>query len=295
MDLLKNVLGSIRLEGSTVSFSTGSSPSLMRVAHSGRPQMHLVLDGCAWVKCSSHPEPFCLRRGDALYLNETGLHSVADNPRLQQSTVSVTANSESECHVVCASFGLDAGLRHPIVDALPAHILLSIPDERHAFWTVLRVMMEELESQQSGYTAIVDKICELFLIYILRTHAARQPNMPGIVNAMSDPITCRALQLIHQQPDSNWTLESLAGSVGLSRSAFAGRFRRLVGVPPKTYLTTWRMHTAKRLLNNSGARIATVSRQVGYSSDIAFARAFKQFFGESPSAARSSIPKVSAI
>ena len=139
-------------------------------------------------------------------------------------------------------------------------------------------------SQHPGSSAVVDRLCELFFIQVLRSHARNDPVFPGFVAALDDPITSRGLRLIHEHPENDWTLDSLARAAGLSRSAFAKRFHQLVGVPPKAYLTTWRMHKAKRLLRNPYARLATVARQVGYASDAAFNRAFKQFFGKSPGA-----------
>jgi AraC-like DNA-binding protein len=57
---------------------------------------------------------------------------------------------------------------------------------------------------------------------------------------------------------------------------------RLVGRPPLNYLTWWRMTTAARLLRESDAPLATVAREVGYSSEFAFASAFKRRYAVAP-------------
>jgi AraC-like DNA-binding protein len=72
----------------------------------------------------------------------------------------------------------------------------------------------------------------------------------------------------------------------LSRTAFAQRFTALVGRPPLAYLTWWRMTMAARLLRESDAPLATVARRCGYSSEFAFAKAFKREFGVAPGAFR---------
>jgi AraC-like DNA-binding protein len=73
--------------------------------------------------------------------------------------------------------------------------------------------------------------------------------------------------------------------VGLSRSVFAHRFRRLVGVP-MTYLTRWRMQKALDLLSNPDCTLSAIAADVGYSSEITFSKAFKHFFHKSPGEVR---------
>jgi len=91
-----------------------------------------------------------------------------------------------------------------------------------------------------------------------------------------------ALARTRHRPGDAWTVESLGDSVGLSRAAFARRFTGLVGEPPLAYLTRWRMTTAAGLLRHSDTPISVVGDQVGYSSESAFAKAFKRAYGLPP-------------
>jgi AraC-like DNA-binding protein len=79
---------------------------------------------------------------------------------------------------------------------------------------------------------------------------------------------------------------TLADRAGLSRSAFAARFTRLVGKPPLQYLTYWRMQHAQQLLQTSTASIAQIAAQSGYQTEPAFSRAFKHWTGTAPGAYR---------
>ena len=56
----------------------------------------------------------------------------------------------------------------------------------------------------------------------------------------------------------------------------------LVGVPPMSYLTAWRMHVAAQALRESRRSVAQVAAMVGYESEATFARAFKREMGSSP-------------
>jgi AraC-like DNA-binding protein len=68
----------------------------------------------------------------------------------------------------------------------------------------------------------------------------------------------------------------------MSRSAFAVKFKRLVGETPLEYLTNWRMHKATALLRNGDKKLADVARTVGHDSDAAFSKAFRRTFGVPP-------------
>ena len=101
-----------------------------------------------------------------------------------------------------------------------------------------------------------------------------------------DPEVGRALAVLHARPAEPWTLDELAGEVGLSRSTLAQRFTDFVGEPPIHYLANWRIQLAARQLADGKAKVLSVERDVGYESEAAFSRAFKKLVGESPAAWR---------
>jgi AraC-like DNA-binding protein len=93
-----------------------------------------------------------------------------------------------------------------------------------------------------------------------------------------------ALRLLHDEPAAPWTVAALADRSGVSRSTLAKRFAELVGEPPLTYLTRWRMTLAADLLvEREAATVADVARTVGYSDPFGFSAAFKRVRGVNPS------------
>jgi len=106
--------------------------------------------------------------------------------------------------------------------------------------------------------------------------AARSPpQAPSWLGALSDSRTARALGLLHDEPARAWTVNTLAREVGMSRSGFAARFSKLVGVPPLQYLMGWRMTLAAELpLADTSSTISDVARSVGYDSEAAFTVTF---------------------
>ncbi|MGW0811225.1 helix-turn-helix transcriptional regulator [Nonomuraea sp. NPDC002799] len=102
------------------------------------------------------------------------------------------------------------------------------------------------------------------------------------MTALNDSSISTALTAIHHDPAHPWTVETLATQAGLSRAAFARKFTTLIGQPPLTYLTWWRMTTSARLQRETNAPLRIIATQAGYSSEIAFAAAFKRQYGLTP-------------
>ncbi len=85
-----------------------------------------------------------------------------------------------------------------------------------------------------------------------------------------------ALSAIHESVNTPWTVESLAEAAGMSRSAFAARFKALLGQTPLEYVTEWRMQKAMQLLEQRDKKLIDVARLVGYESGAAFSKAFSE-------------------
>jgi len=145
------------------------------------------------------------------------------------------------------------------------------------------VLAEEIVKDEPGQEAVLDRLLDLLLVTVLRAWFARhQAEAPGWYRAQGDPVVGRALRMLQNNPAQPWTVATLAGQIGVSRATLARRFADLVGEPPMTFLTAWRLALAADLLREPDATIAAVARQVGYSSAFALSAAFKRGRGMSP-------------
>ncbi|RRH96658.1 helix-turn-helix domain-containing protein [Mesorhizobium tamadayense] len=130
---------------------------------------------------------------------------------------------------------------------------------------------------------VLAKLSELMFVEVIRRHIETLPDdSRGWLSGLRDPHVGEALRLIHARPKEEWTLDRLARDVGLSRTAFAGRFTHYVEISPMHYLARWRLQLAGRLLERPDVSIAQAGAEVGYESEAAFNRAFKKFVGVPP-------------
>jgi AraC-like DNA-binding protein len=179
-----------------------------------------------------------------------------------------------------------------LVDALPPVVALA-----GSAWSsrILPVLLDEVGREGPGQQVVLDRLLDLLVIDALRGWFARPDGVPpSWYAAQTDPVVGPALRLIHDAPEQAWTVEGLARQVGLSRAAFARRFAEVVGEPPMTYLSGWRLALAADLLLEPGVSVGSVSRRIGYGSPFTFSTAFKRAYGHSPKAHREATRRESA-
>jgi len=147
---------------------------------------------------------------------------------------------------------------------------------------LLDLMGWETAELRPGSSIARTNLAALVLVQALRVHLANAPQPEGWLGAMADARIGAALSQMHADIARPWTVERLAQSARMSRTAFAVRFKALTGSTPLEYLGGWRMTVARNALRHSDDGIARIAERVGYQSETAFSAAFKRETGESP-------------
>lgn len=79
-----------------------------------------------------------------------------------------------------------------------------------------------------------------------------------------------------------WTIESMAETIGISVPHFQRIFKENVGTPPMTYLHDLRLEKAREFLETTFKNISEIRYKVGIRSESHFTRDFKEKFGLPP-------------
>src|SRR5690606_10167496 len=95
----------------------------------------------------------------------------------------------------------------------------------------------------------------------------------------NDPVVGVALKCLHAAPLYDWSVESLARQVGVSRSVLADRFRHFLEQPPMQYLAGWRLQLAAQQLKSGRPPVGTVAARCGSAADAAYGGAVKRRVG----------------
>jgi len=316
MDVLTDVLETVRVVAACYGRLEATAPWGIRVRPGEDAKFHVVLEGHARLVVDGVDEPIELSAGDIVALPHGHAHSLIDDPSLTASLADdagVTAQPLEEL-LVCRPRGDNSVLRvggggqsstivsgrfrfedrrnNPLLSVLPPVITLRGEMGKSVRWLepTLRFIACEAQSGRPGSQTVIARLADVLFIQIVRGHLASLPvNGSGWLGALADAQIGAALGHIHQNPEQDWTVQSLASKVAMSRSAFASRFMRLVGEPPLSYVTRWRMQKAAGMLRDGKQTLAEVAAQVGYDSEAAFSKAFKRAVGSAPGAYRRSL------
>jgi AraC-like DNA-binding protein len=193
--------------------------------------------------------------------------------------------------MVCGFIGCSCVERNPVIGSLPSLLNLNVGQDVAAGWvrSTLEYAAQEVAVGRPGSETVLAKLSELLFVETVRRYVEALPEgQTGWLAGLREPYVARALALLHRDITRRWTVDDLGRETGLSRSALADRFIRLIGLPPMQYLANWRMQVATQKLRSTSASLAQVAELVGYDSEAAFSRAFKKAFGVAPATWRRS-------
>ncbi len=275
-----------------------SSTKSEKIMPSDLAHFAMITRGNCWLSVEGVADPIPLTGGDCFLLSrETSVvmrDSLQTQPRWSFRELAEKAYSNVAYHggggapttIVCGSMSFNRASLRPITQLLPDFILVKA-DETNT--VPLHITMQALDSEMAGQTpgseVVATRLAEILFIQMLRAHiASGAERNKGWLRAIFDPQIGTALGAIHNRVSLPWTVESIAASAGMSRSAFAKRFREMLGQTPLEYVTEWRMQKAMQLLEQRDKKLIDVAQSIGYETDTAFIKAFKRVVGDSPGA-----------
>ncbi|MEV5977589.1 AraC family transcriptional regulator [Streptomyces sp. NPDC052114] len=304
MDVLAGLLEGPRARGAFMIRALFDPPWSVRIADEAPLSVMVMVRGTAWIVPEDGGPAQCIRPGDLAIARGPDHYTCAGEPTTppfaeirpgercvpldgapvaRYRDLGVRAWGESRdgsVEMLIGTYQMRGELTGRLLDALPP--LLVLPTE---VWDcpLTPLLADEISKGEPGQDVVLDRLLDLLLIAALRAWFSRpEAAAPAWYRALGDPVVGRALRLLQDEPARPWTIADLAAEAGLSRAALARRFTDLVGEPPMTYLTNWRLALAADLLRDSDLTIGAIAGRVGYGSAFALSSAFKRVYGVSP-------------
>lgn len=309
MDVLSDVLRVVRLNGSLFLDAEFREPWCVTAvrgselarevapAHNHLAVCHLVLEGHCWAQLHGE-KPIQVGAGDVLVLPHGDAHLLGSG--MNHSSLSVRDSVQlklpdlggirygghgAATEIVCGWFAYERNVARPMFAALPRIFRSAIRQRPSSSWLeqAIRYAVREASSGTLGSHAMTNRLAELLFLEALRSLVETLPaQATSWLAGLRDALVGQCIRLIHERPEHDWTVATLAHALNVSRTVLADRFVMLTGIPPIQYLTQWRLALAMHLLGSGERGIARIAEQVGYDSEAAFCRAFKREYGVPP-------------
>ncbi|HEY5956081.1 MAG TPA: AraC family transcriptional regulator, partial [Polyangiaceae bacterium] len=262
-------------------------------------EYHVITAGSCWGGIVGE-QPVRLELGDIIVFPQGDAHVMSSAPGMRRNpdngwlkqaqlgrlpiAVRMEGGGDEHTELICGFLGCDARPFNPLLSTLPRviHVPHSASDDG-GLEQFVKLALLESTTQRAGGECVLARLSELMFIEVVRRYIATlPPENVGWLAGLRDDNVGRALGKLHERPAHGWTLDELAGEVGMSRSMLAERFAHFVGVPPMQYLAQWRMQLAATLLSGTALNLSEIAERIGYGSETAFSHAFKRWVGMAP-------------
>jgi AraC family transcriptional activator of mtrCDE len=261
----------------------------------GHVLFHLVLSGRCRVETDGRT--LDLHEGDFILFPRGHAHTIHDRTdridaparRLRRShdgmlPLQLTGRGAAEVDLLCGRFVHAPGSTELLVRTLPDPLHVSLSDSASfpALQAIIGMMRSEAEARAPGALAIVTSLSHALLTLALRVYGHRQHADPGTLTLLSDARLGPSVQAMLSAPEHAWTIDSLAAQAAMSRATYARHFKARAGMTMWELLTRVRMTLACDQLTHTRQSVGEIGARVGYQSEAAFSKAFRQQLGMTP-------------
>jgi AraC-like DNA-binding protein len=302
VDPLSVALRSIPMSGSLIARAELTSPWGMGLEPFGAAVFHVVLSGCGWLR-TEEGRTIRLSAGDVAVLMRGQRHELMSEPGVPITSfadlmehcvpgrfpsIGISGGGD-RATMLCGFFKFERQTSHPLLRALPDLIHVNAGSGPGMIEGLVAMADAESAEPRPGSGALTDLLCGLLLVQVLRAQVAVDSGAAAPwIHGLEDARVGAALELIHQSPQTDWTVARLASAVAMSRSNFAQRFAVCVGESPMRYLARCRILRAAQLLDAERVAVTEAMQSVGYESESSFTKAFRRHLGCTPAAYRGS-------
>ena len=264
-------------------------------AYEHTSMFHIVTSGSCIVEIRD--QIIQLKKGDVIFISRACGHCVKgyDGAEVQNlldlpvkkisdfyETLDLNENETEKTIILCGVVKISHPAGEKLIEEMPD--VIRVEKNQHLFGHIMDdivdLMFREAEGEFLGGETVITRLADVLMIQAIRYWVEHAEEFNGKwLHALKDEKIGKALARIHTKPEVNWTIESLGREVGMSRTAFANKFKNLVGDTVLDYLTRWRINLAAMRIKNGERVDLDFVESLGYQSESAFRRTFKKVMG----------------
>lgn len=295
MDILDNLLALAQLSaGIHINCQLSGDWVLPNPHKQGQAVAHIVLKGDMYLTLNQ--QQLHLKQGDILFFAQTHTHYLANLPNHPIAppdiTPSIRLNQQggfvankigegvSDTELLCLHFHYDP--HSELMASLPPTLMVSI--DTPVITPIITLLKHEANAPALAGNTAVNALSMMLFTLILRQYFAATDHT--LLTNYQHPRLMPLIQAIITTPEKTWHIFEMASFANVSRSQLIRLFNQHLSISPHAFLHKIRLQKAAMLLKKSNYSIIHISLSVGFSSETHFSKAFKKYYGVTPSAYR---------
>lgn len=300
MDILSDIIGLLRTKGDvygqvefTEPFGYNFPLTLGHFIFITNGMCYLKIEGRDAIPLIKNEFVFMPKNTEYCLLSDSNIQTTRElsieerRQFLENNSLAIDETSGEKTSMITGCFRFTSPESHLLLEHLPTILHMKDQDRLNNAWPcpLLQIISNEITLNQVGSAVIIDRLIETLFIYSLRYYflSDNNVNLPSWLSALNDKNIGKSLQLMHANLAHNWSLQSLADKVGMSRSSFSQKFKQRVGRTPVEHLTQWRMvHAGALIRQEKNMKLISIAQAVGYESESSFRKTFTKIMGQTP-------------
>jgi AraC-like DNA-binding protein len=197
----------------------------------------------------------------------------ADQPHTLSRSMQQTAGAADA--LLCARAHLEGPVAQLFMSEFQQPLALPLAEADPSLQQVITLVNAEVSEPRCGQPLLLDRAGDILFIGLLRHLVGHARSGQGLFSGLADPRVATVLVALHGEPQANWRLETMAERAGMSRTAFANRFREVLNTTPGKYLAQLRLAIAQKAVAG-GESLKTAARRSGYTDASSLSRALSK-------------------
>jgi mannose-6-phosphate isomerase-like protein (cupin superfamily) len=221
MDALSTILEVVGLRSVVYSKFPLATPWGLDIVKDENSQFWRLVSGSCTVG-SPDGRVIEMAEGDLIFVPHGSAHWIADSAtslrmpspefvKARRVGIPVFNNGDDRTVLVAGHFEFDYQSLHPFLKDLPPviHIRQYVTENQVLVKEVTQLMLEELNNERPGSGVMLKCLSEIMFVNIIRAYLEQDMPDSGFLSALNDPRISKALKLMQDSPQNDWTLNLL--------------------------------------------------------------------------------------
>jgi AraC-like DNA-binding protein len=292
--LLDRLMKDLHLTVGPFAMCEVATGSRLPIGELGWVTIHFVLAGSGRITMGRTPGPEISRYTLAIVKRRHVLEGSRgdDDPveglRIPEGEILVgTPPGDADFVVACGRIQADYGEAIDLFDLVEDPIIVDFADSP-AMRGLFQMILEESRADSEGSLGMIEALMRQCLVLLLRRLAdGDDEGVLPFLDGLDDPRMCAAMTEVLDDPAGSHTVQSMASTAMMSRSAFSSRFKKYFNETPMAFVHHVRLRRSAEMLRTTRNSVASIAAAVGFASRSHFSQSFRSEYGFAPSDFRS--------